>query len=79
MFSILQKFNLNLSQKAGLLVELTFASLHDTNINRQIKLQLIGQTIERLMHDRYALQQFLAKLKAVDEMAYKHACACVQE
>ncbi len=79
MFSILQKFNLNLSQKAGLLVELTLASLHDATIDRQIKLQLIGQTIERLMHDRHALQQFLAKLKAVDEMAYKHACACVQE
>ena len=79
LLSILQKFNLNLAQKGGLLVELTLASLHDTNINRQIKLQLIGQTIERLMHDRHVLQQFLAKLKAVDEMAYKHACACVQE
>ncbi len=79
LFSILQKFNLNLAQKGGLLVELTLTSLQDAAIDRQIKLQLIGQTIERLMHDRHALQQFLAKLKAVDEMAYKHACACVQE
>ena len=50
-----------LSIKAALLIELTVASLHDATIDRQIKLQLIGQTIERLMHDRYALQQFLAK------------------
>ncbi len=79
LFSMLQKFNLNLSQKGVLLIELTLASLHNSAINRQIKLQLIGQTIEGLMHDRLALQQFLIKLKTIDEMAYKHACACIQE
>jgi tetratricopeptide (TPR) repeat protein len=78
MLALLGRFDMQMAQKALLLVDITFIALRDNLIEPQIKLQLVQQTLDRLMYDAHILRQFLAQLKAVDERAYEMACAYVQ-
>lgn len=78
MLALLDRFDMQMAQKALLLVDITFVALRDDLIESQIKLQLVQQTLNRLMYDAHVLRQFLAQLKVVDEHAYAMACAYVQ-
>lgn len=78
MITLLNRFEMNMVQKALLMVEVTFAALKDNLIDAQTKMQLVQETLNRLMHDTQLLRQFLIQLKTLDERVYAMACAYVQ-
>ncbi len=79
MLHLLNRFDMSITQKALLMVDVTFEAYKDHRlIAVQTKMQLVQETLDRLMHDTQMLRQFLVQLKTLDERAYAMACAYVQ-
>ncbi len=79
MIHLLNRFDMNIAQKALLMVDVTFEAYKDQLIEAQTKMQLVQETLDRLMYDTQLMRQFLIRIKTLDERAYAMACAYVQD
>jgi hypothetical protein len=79
LISLLQEVTIEFNLKAAFLIEAVEIVIEDKEIDRQIKLKLINETVEFLLHDDQVLKLLLMTLKKLDNDAYQYACICIEQ
>jgi hypothetical protein len=74
---LIQESDIEFNLQAAFLIETIGIIVEDKNIERQIKLRLINQSVQFLMQDDQVLKLLLLTLKNLDNDAYEYACACL--
>lgn len=77
LISVIQESDIEFNLQAAFLIETIGIIVEDKNIERQIKLRLINQSVQFLMQDDQVLKLLLLTLKNLDNDAYEYARACL--